>query len=256
MPQRAPFSFALRYLSPSRPRPALRLVVVLSRFPSRLSSKRSVRRSVLRSSVISSVGSSHPSSLAALCAVSSCSSLVVSPLVPFPVSFIVPPAAVSFVISFRRHLIRRLSAACAVLFARRSSLVVSFRPSSRPVVSSIVHRLVPAPRFLDTMGGAFSFLIRWRADKQARERTDERTDGGRVMDWGRAERARGIAIRHSCDCHHCRDKQAGGRIRGRPASPTRRGGACGRIVFFHARGRGAFHSPSPPVVLAIVPRST
>lgn len=57
-PYRAPFSFARRYLSPSRPRSslrlsfrspfrrrsALRLVVVLSRFPSRLSSKHSVRR--------------------------------------------------------------------------------------------------------------------------------------------------------------------------------------------------------------------
>lgn len=58
LPQRAPFSFARRYLSSFRPRlssrlsfrfpfrrrPALRLVVVLSRFPSRLSSERSVRR--------------------------------------------------------------------------------------------------------------------------------------------------------------------------------------------------------------------
>lgn len=170
LPQRAPFSFTRRYLSPSRPRlssrlsfrfsfrrrPALRLVVVLSRFPSRLSSKRSVPRSVLRSSVVSSgrlISSVVPCRLARRFVL-----LVARRLVPSVVSFLV-----LFLVSSRRRSVPRLV------------------PSSRP--SFIGSSLLPVSSTREAGRFLFSF------DSERGEQARERAGGGQAMDWaGQGER--------------------------------------------------------------------
>lgn len=193
LPQRAPFSFARRYLSPSRPRlssrlsfrfsfrrrPALRLVVVLSWFPSRLSSKRSVRR---------------------------------RPRFPsYP-----PP-------SLRRHLIRRLAASCAVSFARRSSFPFRSRSVLRPVSRFVPHVVGSSALPVSSTRWAGRFLFSFDGERTSKG-AGEAAGGRWIGQSGRG--ARDVAsMRWGVG------KQAGGNVgyadTRTPRSPIRRAGRGG-----------------------------
>lgn len=292
----ASFSFARRYLSPSRPRLsfrspfrrrfALRLVVVLSRFPSRRFRCCLIRRPLSQrapfpfacrysflvsfvvqafrpslspfpvSSAAQSPLLSHQPPLFASCAVSSCSSLVVSSRSPPRSSSRLlssrpPSRPLSRLIRRSLPLCRLVRRFCLLAATRFVPFLVSFRRStSRQSFRSQCRRLVLAPRFLDTGGGAFLPFDSERASKRG-----ERTDSVRMMDWGRAERAKGVAMGHSCDGRRCRASRQAGRYVDAPLTYST-GGAWGVSVFSHAGGRGRFCSPVPRCFSLIVPRRT
>lgn len=212
---------------------------------------------------------SHPSSLVVSCAVSFCSSLVVS-FRPRPVLRLVHrPACCRLVLRFVPRSVPRSSVVSSVGSSHSSFLAVlpprapfrlahrssscfvvvssprlvlhlvpsSFRFPSRRSFRRFPRRLVSSPRFLDTMGGAFFSFDSGRG-KQAREQA---ACGRWIRAGGWQASRRGMAW----------DRQ----IRGRPAHPIRRAGRWA-YRFFHARGRGCFVPRPLPFVLVIGSRST
>ena len=137
-----------------------------------------------------------------------------------------------------------------LLAARRSSSRrFSFRSPSRSPFRSPCRRLVLSPRFLDTGGGAFSFLVQWRASKQARERAGERGDG-----LGRAGKVKGMAsMRLGVGKQTVEAGHGIGRYEDAPLILFD-GRGVGAYRFFMRWGRGRLTPPSP-WFFAIVPRS-
>lgn len=151
--------------------------------------------------------SSHPPPIAALCAVPSCSSLVVSSRSrPVVVSFIVPLAVVPFLV---------------------------------PSVRLVVHRrLVRPPRSLDTMGGAF-FSFDSERGEQASKGAGRRQAGDGLGQSGESE-GRGVHAMGRWQASRRADTRT-------PRSSYSTGGAWSVLFFFMRWGRGRLAPPSPVV---------